>query len=144
MYRKIILIILLLLTADSARADVFISEKDLKPFADKIMELVIKGDILKAFDAMKPYLVIPEAEFKSAAQNSKSQREQFAERIGSPIGYEFIGQKSVGTSLVRLVYIEKTEKQALIWAFYFYKAKAGWVLNSFVWDDQTPALFQIH
>jgi hypothetical protein len=144
MLKKLSYIILLLIITAEVKADVFVSEKDLKPFTDKVMEMVIKGEIKKAFAAIKPYITTSDAELQAAAQNSETQRVQLAERYGAPIGYEFIGQKKVGDSLVRFIYLEKLEKQALIWAFYFYKSKTGWVINSFVWDDQVTLIYQIN
>jgi len=49
--------------------------------------------------------------------------------------------KNLGQSLVMVTCIEKTEKHALPWLFYFYKSPQGWVLNSFVWNDNLPSLF---
>jgi hypothetical protein len=144
MFKKLSYIILLLMIAAELKADVFVSEKDLKPFTDKIMEMVVKGEIKKAFNTIKPYITTSDAELQAAAQNSETQRIQLAERYGSPVGYEFIGQKKVGDSLVRFIYLEKLEKQGLIWAFYFYKSKTGWVINSFVWDDQMTLIYQIN
>jgi hypothetical protein len=144
MFKKLSFIILLTLVASNARADVFVSENDLKPFTDKIIEMVAKGEIKKAINTTKPYATISEAEIQAAIQNSETQRIQLAERYGTPIGFEFIGQKKVGQSLIRIIYLEKLEKQAIIWAFYFYKAKSGWVINSFVWDDQINLIYQLN
>jgi hypothetical protein len=142
--KSLLSIILLFIIASGAKADVFVSENDLRPFTDKIMEMILKGELKKAFNTIKPYIVTSEAELQAAAQNSETQRVQLAEKYGAPIGYEFIGQKKVGESLIRIIYIEKLEKQALIWAFYFYKSKNGWVINSFVWDDQMSLIYQIN
>lgn len=108
------------------------------------METLVKGELKKAFNTIKPYITTSEAELQAAAQNSETQRSQLAERYGAPLGYEFIGQKKIGESLIRIIYIEKLEKQAIIWAFYFYKSKSGWVINSFVWDDQVSLIYQIN
>lgn len=123
-------------------AETLPSEADIRKLADKIMESAGKGDILGAFNVMKPYVVISDSELQSAALNSKSQRDQFEARFGKSIGYEFIAQKKEGASLIRLTYIEKTEKNAMPWFFYFYKTPSGWSLNSFVWNDKVPLLFQ--
>jgi hypothetical protein len=132
---------LALTIAGSAAADTLKSEADLRPFGDRVMAAVVKSGMPAAYDALKPYLLIPESEFQSVLRSSKSQRDQFALRYGRTIGYEFVGSRKAGESLVRIVYIEKTEKHALPWTFYFYKTPAGWVLNAFHWNDQVPALF---
>lgn len=122
-------------------AGILKSEADLLPLSDGIMQSVAKGDIAKAFEKIKPYTIIPPAEFDSVAFGSISQRDQFGIRYGKTVGYEFISNKKVGNSLIKITYIEKTEKHALPWSFYFYKTPDGWVLNSFSWNDQMPQLF---
>jgi hypothetical protein len=130
-----------LTSAGGAAADTFKSEAELRPFGDRVMATVVKSGMPAAYDLLKPYLLIPESEFQSVLRSSKSQRDQFAVRYGKTLGYDFVGSRKAGESLVRIVYIEKTEKHALPWTFYFYKTPAGWVLNAFHWNDQVPALF---
>lgn len=119
------------------------SETELRALGDRIMAGLVKGGVKAAFAEMKPHVVIPESEFESVMLQSQAQRDQFGARYGKTTGYEFIGQRKVGDSLVRLVYIEKTDKHAMPWTFYFYKGPAGWLMNSFHWNDQLPQLFHL-
>lgn len=137
-------VILILILASSAHADTFKSAQELRPFVDSVMKKAASGDIAAALNAMGPYTIIPEAEFQSAVLNSKAQRDQYGVRYGKSVGYEYISEEKAGESLIRLVYIEKTEKHALPWVFYFYKSPQGWVLNSFQWNDQLPIIFSIN
>ncbi len=105
------------------------------------MAKVAAGDLDGAFNAMKPYLVIPSAEFDALVVNTKAQRGLAGTRYGKIVGSECFGQKKLGQSLVMVTSIEKAEKHALPWLFYFYKSPQGWVLNSFVWNDNLPSLF---
>jgi len=127
--------------ATSSFADTLKSEEDLRPLAESVMSKVAANDLNAAFMAMQPYVVITDSELQSAALSAKAQREQYGVRYGKTIGTEFINQTKVGASLVRILYIEKTEKHALPWTFYFYKTPKGWVLNSFTWSDQVHFLF---
>ena len=43
--------------------------------------------------------------------------------------------------LVRLVYVEKREKNVMRWQFVFYKARSAWSVSSFNFDDNLNALF---
>lgn len=131
----------LLLVGLVAKADTLPSEAEVREFADKVMAKVGEGDMSGAFAVMKPFAVVPSAEFDAMALNSQSSREQFGARYGKSIGYEFVCEKKVGTSLLRLTYMEKTEKHVLPWYFYFYKGKDGWILNSFLWNDRMIDLF---
>ena len=134
------LLVLLLLSSVSI-ADTLKAESELRPFAEKILQSVAKSDLDAAFSAMKPYVVIPDTEFQSVLLRTKAQREQYTSRYGRSVGYEFLGAKKLGQSLVRLTFIEKTEKTGLPWIFVFYETSEGWVLNSFFWSDQLPQLF---
>jgi hypothetical protein len=90
---------------------------------------------------MKPYIVVPPAEFDAMTLTSKAQRDQAGARYGAPVGYEFVRKSTVGESLLKLTYIEKTDRHALPWMFFFYRTPKGWVLNSFFWNDRMPDLF---
>jgi hypothetical protein len=116
------------------------TDADIRAFADGVMAKVAKGDLPGAFATMKPYVIIPPTEFDAAALQSKSQRDLVGNRFGKTIGFEFIGEKRSGQSLLKLTYIEKTERHALPWIFFFYRTPKGWVLNSFFWHDRMPDL----
>ena len=127
----------------SALADTLKSESELRPFAESVMKHVGVNNLTAAFKQMQPYVVISESEFQTAVLSSKSQREQYGARYGNAVGYEYIEQKKVGDSLLRITFIEKTDKHALPWTFYFYKSSKGWILNSFSWSDKVQALFTL-
>lgn len=141
MIRYLVLLSLLILSR-GVMADTLKSEVEAKQLAEKVMAQVAKSDLTNAFALMKPYVVIPESEFQGLALQTKSQRDQFGVRYGKSVGYEFVGEKKAGESILRLVYVEKTAKHALPWMFLFYKAPNGWVLNSFAWNDQIQNVFQ--
>jgi hypothetical protein len=125
----------------SAQAETLRSEAELRAFGDRVMTTVVKSGMPAAYETLKPYLLVPDSEFQSAVRNSKLQRDQFTVRYGKSLGFEYVGSRKVGESLVRIVYVERTEKHALPWTFYFYKTPFGWVLNGFHWNDQVPVLF---
>lgn len=128
------------LFAAGASAAVLKTE-ELEGFTVKVMTKVGKGDLAGAFTEMKPYVIVPDAEFETLKLGTKSQRDMLGGRFGKAVGYECFGIEKRGASLVRIICIEKTEKHALPWRFYFYRAPKGWVLNSFYWNDQLPSLF---
>ena len=140
---RIVLVVLLgTLTSFSALADTLKSEQEARQLSEKVMAQAVKGDILVAFATMEPYVVIPESEFQSMALQSKSQREQFGARYGKSVGYEFISEKKAGESILRLIYIEKTEKHVLPWMFIYYETPGGWVLNDLSWNDRILNAFE--
>lgn len=138
------LVLFLLLRAGAVSAEVFADEVALRAFGDKVMQQVAKGEHAKALDMLKPYSLQPADEFKSTAEASQASRAQHALRYGKPVGYAFVSQKKVADSVLRLLYMEKTEKHALPWAFIFYKTPKGWMLSSFGWNDRLPQFFDLN
>lgn len=122
--------------------DTFKDETAMRNFADTFMEKAGKGDLTEAYDFIKPYASMNSVDVDSAADESKQQRQKFAMRYGPSKGYQFISEKKVGDSLYRLLYIEKAEKQAVPWVFYFYKSDKEWRLDEFNWTDRVSVLFQ--
>lgn len=142
MTRRVWLFLCLICASFSICADTLKTEPEVKQLAEKIMAQAGRGNISGAFDVMKPYVAIPDSEFQGLSLQSKAQRDQFGFRYGKSIGYEFVSEKKVGQSVVRLTYLEKTEKHALPWMFVFYKTPTGWTLNSFVWNDKIQNVFE--
>lgn len=122
-------------------ADVLSSKSKAKELCNKVMSQVAKNNIDEAFNLIKPYAAFSEAEIDTVMVDSKLRREQFLSRYGVSQSYEFINSKKVGDSLLRLLYIEKMENHVIVWNFFFYKTKKGWVLNKFNWNDQYEYLF---
>lgn len=125
-------------------ADVLADEAALRAFGDKVMQQVAKGEHAKALELLKPYSLQPAEEFKSTADASQASRAQHAQRYGKPVGYAFVSQRKVADSVLRLLYMEKTERHALPWAFIFYKTPKGWMLSSFGWNDRLPQFFDLN
>lgn len=131
----------ILLFAPLAMADTFQSSTAAKEFTDKVMMRLAAGDFEGGLKMMKPYTIIPEAEFDAMMGQAKLQLPAISQRFGKPIGREFIREDKVGDSLVKIVQLLKHEKHALRWTFYFYKSRNGWVLNTFHFDDRIQDLF---
>lgn len=140
--RAIVCTVLSIVSANTFAATIK-AESELRPLAELVMAKVGANDLDGAFKAIQPFAVIADSEFQSAVLSSKAQRERYGARYGKAVGYECIDQKKVGESLVKILCIEKTERHALPWSFYFYRSPKGWVLNSFNWNDQLPAIFNV-
>ncbi len=70
-----------------------------------------------------------------------NQRATIAPRFGESLGYTFVRQENVEDALLRLTYMELTERHVLRWVFLFYKPDDTWTLNSVEWDDSIGELF---
>lgn len=72
---------LLMLVVTTASAQGLKSEDEMKSLTESVMKAVSAGDLKGAFEKMKPYVLIAEAEFEAAALQSRAQRDQFMERF---------------------------------------------------------------
>ncbi len=133
----------LLLAGSAVRADALESDLQRLQFTEAVMAKVGVGDLDGAFKVMKPHAIVPEAEYEALVASTKAQRAKVGGRYGKVVGWECLEEKKVGRSLTRVSCIEKTEKHALPWMFYFYKSPRGWVLNSFLWNDNVASLFPL-
>lgn len=140
MHKHFLTLIACLLLSPSAMAAALTTEQ-LPGFATKVMASVGKGDHAAAFAALKPYIRIPESELEALRLGTLSQRDMLAARLGKPVGYECFPIELRGQYLARITCIERTEKHALPWRFFFYRTPDGWTLNSFIWNDNLPSLF---
>ncbi len=117
------------------------SPKAAREVTDQIMAKVGTNDIGAAVKLIKPYTIVPEAEIDASIGQFKLQQSMIAQRFGESIGTEFVREEKVGESLLRVIHIHRFERHAMRWTFYFYRAKNGWVLNTFRFDDNVIALF---
>lgn len=128
--------------AQQVSREVLKGEAEVQAFMTRVMGTIGRGELDAAYAALAYYTVLPQDEIEAGLQASKAQRnEQFLARYGKSVGHDFISKKKLGKSMMRFVYIEKTERQALPWVFHFYLTDRGWVLSEFGWDGQAAALY---
>jgi hypothetical protein len=138
---RIIFLIVFLTWSQTSLADTFPSAAAAKVFTDKVLAKVGAGDVEAGVSMIKPYTIIPAAEFEAMAGQIALQLPAVAQRFGKPVGSEFIKESKVGDSFVRLLYLSKYEKHAMRWNFYLYKTPQGWVINTFNFDDKIHEMF---
>jgi hypothetical protein len=133
---------ILFLMAASSHAATLDSKDAARKLTDQVMAKVGSGDIEGGLLVMKPYVIIPESEFNVTLEQTKLQLPAMQGRFGKIIGTEFISEKVVGKSLLKIVQIQKFEKHIMRWNFIFYNPDGKWVLNSFYFDDNIRAMFE--
>ncbi len=100
---------------------------------------VLKGDISSAYDRLFVGSSIPK-EKPQAVSVLKQQTQSGLPLYGEILGYERIRVVKYGTSIMRLVYVLKSEKAPTVWEFHFYKPKKSWVLTNVLFNDQYDLL----
>lgn len=138
---RVITTIALLLAAASASAQGVPTIEDLKKATDAAMETVGRGDLAGGLKSMQPLFVVSNAEFESTAGQANLAFSVWSTRFGASRGHEFIEEKRLGSSLVRLTYIHKFDLHATRWQFYSYRGKSGWTISTLTFDDKLQELF---
>lgn len=118
------------------------SKDEVRSLARSAMEKVGAGDIDGGFKVIKPYVIIPGSEFEVMVENYQLQAPAIERRFGKTLGIEFLSEEIVGESLMKISYLQKFEKHAMRWRFYFYRPGDEWVLNTFYTDDKITKLFE--
>ncbi len=109
--------------------------------AETLFSTIIGGDTSKAFDGLLSGSVITEKQ-SGAAYTLRNQLENGMRLYGRPVGFDLVEEKTFGPSLVRFVYIFRSEKYPLIWEFFFYKSGDAWMPIEVRFNDQlTPFKF---
>jgi len=115
--------------------------KSKKPnqMAESFFQMVMNGEINEAYDKLFEGSTIPTSK-PQAVNMLKTQTASGLPLYGSIIGYEKIREEKFGGSVVRLVYILKSEKAPTVWELYFYKPNQNWFLASIIFNDQFQLL----
>ena len=113
--------------------------KEPKEFVEEFFAQTMAGRISEAYDGLFSGSNIPEMK-PQAVEMVKRQTASGLPIYGSILGYEKIREEKFGTSVVRLVYILKSEQAPTIWEFYFYKPTSDWVLAKVLFNDQLQLL----
>jgi hypothetical protein len=76
------------------------------------------------------------AKDKGQGGTIRKQTEAALPPLGKVLGFELIREEPFGTSLVRLVYLLKSERHLTSWEFYFYKPKNTWFVAEINFSDK--------
>lgn len=107
--------------------------------ADAFFTSIRKGEISGGYDRLFIGSSIPQDK-PQAVTLLKTQTQTVLLLYGKMLGHDFIKEEKLGSALVRLVYVLKSEKAPTIWEFYFYKPKEHWFLAKITLDDQFALL----
>jgi ABC-type transport system substrate-binding protein len=105
---------------------------------EKFMAALQKGEIDAAYDGLLTHPGWAAQQQQVAAL--KEQTQKALTIYGQLLGYEFVKEQKYGKSLVRLVYVMKSEQKPLTWEFYFYKANSDWEMVNFNFNDKYDLL----
>ena len=106
---------------------------------ESFLEMLKQGATSEAYDRLFMNSNILE-EKPEAVEVIKTQTAKNLPHYGDILGYEKIYGEKFGTSIIRLVYVLKSEKVATVWEFYFYKPESEWFVASIQFNDKFDLL----
>ena len=127
----IALVILLL----SCPGSVFAAERSsYQTEAEKFLKTIIEGQVDEAYDELfqgSPILKLK----PQAIDVTKQQTKLLIGLYGKRLGFELIKKQNYGTSVIRLLYLIKTENIPITFEIYFYKPYTKWLPASVNFED---------
>jgi hypothetical protein len=103
--------------------------------ADAFFRTLQNGKISQAYDQLFAGSIIPQTK-PQEVEMLKRQTESGLPLYGKILGFEMVREEKFGTTVVRLVYLLKSEKAPTVWELYFYKPKTSWFLANLMFNDQ--------
>lgn len=94
-----------------------------------------KGNVSRSYDELFVGSSIPSSQ-PQAVELLKKQTEMAVSLYGEVIGFELVHEERFGNSVVRLVYLLKSELHPTVWEFYFYRPRSEWILSNMKFNDQ--------
>ena len=117
------------------------SSDDAVALTDKAMQLFTSGDFREGVNLLRPYTTAQKADLDSLVAQAEINMPTMIERYGKSLDYELLQNDTVGGSLIRVVYLQRLEKHAVVWRFILYHGSNGWVINNFIFADDITAAF---
>ena len=138
---KACVIVLLIITAQSAYGASLKEISETKSLSRKIMQHFLKAEFVEGLSIAKAHWPLPPVEIDGLANKINTQWSIVQQRFGKPTGMEFIKEERLGKSFVRFYYLHKFENHAIYWKFTYYKPKDKWKVNGITFRDDLEFLF---
>ncbi len=106
---------------------------------ETFFNLLAQGDPGKAYDALFNGSNL-QSRKPDAITALRNQSDMAASLYGKTIGSDYIDSRAFGTSVQRLVYVQKMEKYLVVWEFFYYKASRDWNLADVRFSDKLDLL----
>lgn len=120
----------------TAHADRLQTLDEVRQHADKVMSSIGKGEVQQGFDIIIPYLIGDSGPWKGGSLQLNDAIQKWIKQDGALRGNEFVRTDTVGTSLVRHVYLIKGPVTYVGWQIDYYKVADGWGVANFNMGDK--------
>lgn len=139
--RFTVLFLTAILFAPSISAAEMRSSDGAVALTDQAMKLFTSGDFRGGINLLRPYTIIQETDLASMVAQAEIQMPTMSARYGKSLGYELLRNDTVSDSLIQVVYLQRLEKQAVVWRFILYRGSNGWLINTLNYADDAAAAF---
>jgi len=110
--------------------------------SDRIMKHVAAGTVVEGFDLALPHALVTKAQMDEFTREVLKHQATWDARFGKSTGYELLRNDTVGDSMLRSIFLHRFDEHAIVWYFIWYRGTKGWVLNRFVFLEDSTKLFQ--
>lgn len=143
MYRFLLAIFLPLVVTLTSAQTTLPDLPAVRAFSDETMRGIASEAISISSERLIPLWARIRPEFvRERVEILQAEERRIRGLFGKPLGFEFIGERRLGESLVRLTYVERLERAPVLWHMYFYRAKDKWELQSISYDEELGVLFR--
>jgi hypothetical protein len=139
---RVLSFLLMFIASLSASADTLQSAAQTKAVTDEIMQHFVKEEFVKGIEIAKKYWLTSPQELDALAQRIGENWPVVRDNYGTPVDYEFVRVDRLGSSFVRLYFLQKFEANAIQWKFTFYKPKDGWAITDLSYQGDIEMLFE--
>ena len=109
--------------------------KEPQEFVEEFFKLIKIGKVSEAYNGLFEGSTIP-ASKPQAVEMLKRQTSSGLPLYGKILGHKNLRKEIFGESIIRLVYILKSETAPTVWEFYFYKPLDRWFLVKIMFNDE--------
>jgi len=104
--------------------------------AERALDLLLQGKLDEAFKSM-----MGSGYSKDKLEKLKFDIYRIFQKNGKPYRYEKILEQKAGTALTRIRYVLLFKKLPLMFDFYYYNSKKGWLLKTYTISTDMKKIF---
>ncbi|GEM_PF-5604994 len=101
---------------------------------EQFLQTIVDGRVDEAYDGLFKDSSLLKLK-PQAIEITKQQTNMLVSLYGKKLGFEFIKKQTFGNSVIRLIYIIKTENIPITFEIYFYKPTSKWLPASVNFED---------
>ena len=107
----------------------------------KFMEMLKNEKYSEAFDLLKPFSIIYNAQLDTLAKTTSDQMKSAITAYGKVDSFELVSSKDIKGIVIQLVYLLQFQRSPLKFIFYLYNNGSGWTIIHIKYNEDYEGLF---